>query len=331
MAFRKTQPQAVEMVSQSAISSSSSSRVLARPVVIPQVSNIYLKSFSPFSRAYAPALADLPDPISQPEFLAFVDGLNGVFVSNTFSQLGWLITIVPIVVPVLIVQIIGGLFHVLSSISSFVTTFIRTKLYISRANRELFGPRGLRCEILSTKKMIKAVGALDVSENGGKLKLPIPSELEELEYYDGSTEMAAAAEDPQARRARAVQGYVMPLSWDVSRDPMIGGFMRAHMRALNNRSLNGAVKRRAKGLQAGTEKTKSLADELAAVNREIEAMENRERRRGGPDRSSAAKLEKRSQIIEEIKLAFSTELAKADTKEESVANKVLWVVIKRVE
>lgn len=295
-----------------------------------EVTSLHVKSFSPFSRAYAPALADLPEPISQVEFLSFIDGLNSIFVSNTFSQLGWLLTFIPIVIPVLVVQIIGGLCHVLSSLSSFVVTFIGTKTYVNRANRELFGPRGLRCEILSTKKMMKAVGALDAGNNG-KLKLPAPSELDELEYYEGNTEMAAAAEDPQVRRARAVQGFAMPLSWDVSKDPMISGFMRAHMRALNNRSLMGVVKGRAKGLQATTEEARVLASELATINREIASMERQGHTPGNLNMTFAEKLEKRKQIIEEVKLMCSQKLVKSDKKEEAVANRLLWIVIKRIE
>ncbi|EOD48293.1 hypothetical protein UCRNP2_4960 [Neofusicoccum parvum UCRNP2] len=295
-----------------------------------EVTNIFVQSLSPFSRAYPPALADIQHPITQAEFIAFIDGLNSAYVSNTFSQLGWLLTYIPIVIPVLVVQIIGGACHVLCSMSSFVVTMIRTKLYVKRANRDLFAPRGLKCEILPTKKMMKAIGAFD-TENNGKLKLPGLNELDELEYYNGSTEMTTVAEDPQERRVRAVQGLVMPLSWDAGRDPMVRGFLRGHMRAMNNRSVNNTIKRRAKALQNVTQETTALAAELATVNQEIAAMETQGHAPDGADRNFAAKLEKRSQIIEEIKLVGEREMAAVDKKEEKVANKIMWIVVTRVE
>ncbi|KAK7555297.1 hypothetical protein IWX49DRAFT_625563 [Phyllosticta citricarpa] len=60
-------------------------RPLQKPVVPPN-RHSYIRSFSTFTRGYSPALAQLPDPITQDEFLAFVDGLNEAYVMHPFFQ-----------------------------------------------------------------------------------------------------------------------------------------------------------------------------------------------------------------------------------------------------
>lgn len=173
---------------------------------------------------------------------------------------------------------------------------------------------------MTTKQMMGVVG----SEDGGRLALPPTSEMEGLEGYDGSGDLVSGAEDPQARRVWAVGELVVPLSWDVDREPMVRGFARAHMRAMNNRSLNNAIKRRTDGLKEVTREATALTAELATVNGEIAALERL-------DEDFAAKLQQRSRIIEEIRMVGSGRLAKADKKEEAVANKMLWIVITRVD
>ncbi|OJD35414.1 uncharacterized protein BKCO1_170006 [Diplodia corticola] len=148
-------------------SSTMGSTSISKPIVIPQSINMfYVRSFSPFARAYAPALATLrPSPISQDDFLAFIDGLNDAFMMHPFFQAGFVAGGAVMSAPILPVQIAGGGLQALAALGSGAVTLVRARQYLKKANAELFAPRGLAVRTCTTKRMLQAVG------RGGDKKL----------------------------------------------------------------------------------------------------------------------------------------------------------------
>lgn len=94
--------------------------------------------------------------------------------------------------------------------TSFATSWTRAKAYVKKANDEIFLPRGLRCKVLKTKKMLLAVG-----HQGDRLKLP-PSETGQGWTDDGFGSgpgfgRGGMFEDPSMRRIRALGDRVAGL------------------------------------------------------------------------------------------------------------------------
>ncbi|KAF4302333.1 hypothetical protein GTA08_BOTSDO06291 [Botryosphaeria dothidea] len=337
-------------------------RGIQKPIVVPQTVNMfYVRSFSPFARAYAPALGELPNPISQDEFLAFIDGLNNAFMMHPFFQAGFMAGGMVMSAPLLPVQLAGGGLQALAAVGSGAVTFVRAKKFLKKANAEIFNPRGLTVRTCTTKRMMQAVGM-----NEAKLTLPALNDVDDLEF--GLTHTASGRstpaleqgipEDPRMRRLRALEGFVTPVSFDVPPEPLPEGALRRYTTAptrwMNSRNVRGLIKAREKGLQQQRDKAAELDEELTAANREIEELErlaaaqetvenqyfaNEARSAGGhhgghqrmASQDLAASLERRAQIIEEIKKAGEKKIKKSDKKEERVANRILWVVITRSE
>lgn len=350
----------------------------------------YVRSFSPFARAYAPALADLPNPISQDEFLTFIDGLNDAFMMHPFFQAGFMAGGMVMSAPILPVQIAGGGLQALAALGSGAVTVLRAKQFLKRANAEIFNPRGLAVRTCTTKRMMQAVGRGDEK----RLALPPLEDVDDLVHgltqtttttssgSDGnnrprihsrtpSTTSAASAstaqeggvpmEDPRMRRLRALEGSVTPVTFDVPPAPLphnaLKRYSTAPTRWMNGRNAKALTTAREKGLRERREKAAQLDDELTAANREIEELErlaaaqevveaqyvaNQQRaaaaggvRPAGHQRMAsqdlAVSLEKRAQIIEEIKKAGEKKIKKSDKKEERMANRILWIVITTTE
>lgn len=341
----------------------------------------YVRSFSPFARAYAPALADLPNPISQDEFLAFIDGLNDAFMMHPFFQAGFMAGGMVMSAPILPVQIAGGGLQALAALGSGAVTLLRAKQFLKRANADIFHPRGLAVRTCTTKRMMQAVGRGDAT----RLTLPPLEDVDDLVHgltttsssSDGnrphlhsrtpSTTSAASAqegaatmEDPRMRRLRALEGSVTPVTFDVPPAPLphnaLKRYSTAPTRWMNGRNVRALTTAREKGLRERREKAAQLDDELTAANREVEELErlaaaqdvveaqyvaNQQARARGvrpaaghqrmASQDLAVSLEKRAQIIEEIRKAGEKKIKKSDKKEERIANRILWIVITTTE
>ncbi|EKG13530.1 hypothetical protein MPH_09294 [Macrophomina phaseolina MS6] len=259
------------------------------------------------------------------------------------------------------VQLAGCGLQVLAAAGSSAVAAVQTKKYLKQANAEIFGPRGLAVRICATKTLMQAVGLPET-----KLSLPPPNDADGLEFgllqHTTPSSRSAPAyeqgipEDPRMRRLRALEGYVSHISFDESQEPQPHGALKRYITAparwMNSRSERGLVKAREKGLEQQRRKAITLDEELAAANREIEELKqlaatqetlenqhlaNQARSTGGShighDKTAsqdlAASLERRAQIIEEIKRAGAKKMKKSDKKEEKVANRIMWIVITR--
>ncbi|KAK8173329.1 hypothetical protein IWX90DRAFT_475982 [Phyllosticta citrichinensis] len=299
---------------------------------LPETTNMfYIRSFSPFARAYSPALAQLPEPISQDEFLAFIDGLNGAYMMHPFFQASFVSGGFVMAAPLLPVQAAGGAVQAISAIASAAVTVVRARKYLKNINETMFKPRGLAVKIMETKKMMQAVGAAET-----KLKLPPLDDVNDL--------------DPMGQRQ---PGQELPDQWLKRKAGGPG-------RWLNSKNIRGLDKVRGKGMKKQQERANELAGELAEVNAEVQELERLahaqelvemqllENHKGRPaqepaqaaaaaigdrqiDHELAAGLARRDALMDEIRRAGEGKMKKADKKEERIANRILRIVITHLD
>jgi hypothetical protein len=264
---------------------------------------LFIKSISPFSRSYAPALSQLPRPLSQEDLLTFIEGLNRAFMATPLAQAALATSGVLMSTQILPVQLAGGGLQVGAALASAGISIVRVRRYMKEANASIFEPRGLKAKVMTTKKMMAAIEA----PQADRLKLPPLHDFEDLQDGLASTSSASLdgaagedggqsqplPEDLRVRWIRALEGYISPLTFDVPPDAEPNGWLEragtAPIRWANKRQVKKMHKLREKGLESSKAKE------------------------GGRDTAPNKKL------------------AKADKKEEKVANRVLWLVISRAD
>jgi hypothetical protein len=92
---------------------------------------------------------------------------------------------------------------VATGLASTATSWTRAKTFVKTANEEIFLPRGLRCKVLETRKMMAAVG-----HGSTILELPPPDRLEERDEWDKDKNA------PRMRRVRALEALAAPLTFE---------------------------------------------------------------------------------------------------------------------
>ncbi|PWY82886.1 hypothetical protein BO70DRAFT_352506 [Aspergillus heteromorphus CBS 117.55] len=207
-----------------------------RPVVVPrtrlteippETSKAFKGTFySPFMRAYSPVLAEAGIPSN--DFLAFIDGLNEVFIANPILQTTGMVGGILSMVPFPPVKLAGIGVKVASKLSTAGISYGRTRAYIKDANLALFGPRGLHCTVMSTKDMMTKVG-LDEVQQTRVLSSPSSSpedqdDVNEVDSrriaeihdaYGGDAPVSRVMPaDPRLQRLNALEGFVAPLQID---------------------------------------------------------------------------------------------------------------------
>ncbi|KAN0117368.1 hypothetical protein V8E51_003345 [Hyaloscypha variabilis] len=305
-----------------------------KPIVIPQA-----HSFSPFSRAYSPLLAQ--NSISQEEFLTFLDGLNEAFIAAPAFQ---------------VASHVGNAgmgLAVGAGLASTATSWTRARAFVKTANKEMFSPNGLKCKVLKTKKMMVVVGH-------GEEVLRLPP----LEILDEET--AAESEDPRLRRIRALGDRVAPLKFDGLPDPeeLDNWWKRMGSKSAQKKDAKmqkKLMKGRAEGAEKFDEKTSEAEKEARKYDKELMKVE-RERQKEvakaekklsgkkGQDPEKRAEIEyeleketrkldkERNKVLREKAKKVGEksqdadkELQKSEKKEHKVAQKIYWIVIDKAE
>ncbi|KAJ5714200.1 uncharacterized protein N7483_011381 [Penicillium malachiteum] len=122
------------------------------------VSNVFGGSFfSPFVRARAPELEETW-PITETEFLKFLDDLNESFIANPALQAADGIRNLLGFAPSATLQIVGGSMKLAAELGTVAASKIRTKKYMKKANAEIFEPKGLHARLCKTEKMLAMAG-----------------------------------------------------------------------------------------------------------------------------------------------------------------------------
>ncbi|KAE9369142.1 hypothetical protein N431DRAFT_345978 [Stipitochalara longipes BDJ] len=355
--------------------SSATSLVFDKPIVISQQTNIFhIKTFSPFARAYSPTLSTLPSPIPRDLFLTFIDGLNAAFLSSPIFQVAHVIGGGLLGSQILPAQAVGGVFQVASVLGSAGVSIVRVRKYMKKANEEIFKRRDLVVKIMSTKKMMDAVG---YREGKGKLTLPPMEELKDLtppaqtaltlyqsevEYSNSDGKIAIEVEDPRMRRLKALEGFIAPLELEKEAAPTRGVMDKyggAPLRWLNNKQDTKLQKAATRSVEHRRKHSGVVEEEFRDTEMEIYGIEERMREiRVSAEKeldresdtgkryevearmeSELAELEGRQMELEkgrddrvkEVYKKGDKKLEKLAKKEEKIANRILWIVVTRMD
>lgn len=327
------------------------------PIVLPQTSKSFRGAFySPFVRAYVPELE--AHNLSQSDFLTFIDGLNEAFVANpVFEGFGVAGAVMQQFYGVHPVQWAGMGLQFASGAASAATSYARTRAYVKAVNADLFHPNGLHVGIFTTKKMMAKVGHPEE-----RLSLPPLDTTDELDESALSREASsssgttrATSEDARMRRIRALQGYVMPLDFDVpaavTPDNLLKRMGAAQATRQAKKQAKKDSKRRDKALSKRFEKLDKADEKIAEIERDLaKEMRKMEKEMGKSKARESSKerrkierdfekeerklqedlekaVRKRERKVEKHGMGEGEELPKLDRREEKTANKIRWVVI----
>ncbi|EKV05441.1 hypothetical protein PDIG_11490 [Penicillium digitatum PHI26] len=184
-----------------------------KPIAIPALTS---SSDSPFIRAYPPILMNFQLP--KESFFGFLDQLNKDIAASPPLQVldatGGILKSVPILFPL---HWIGNAFSRLATLSSQGMSKSRTDSSIKQANRDIFGPRGLRVEIAKLDALAH-VANFPMLDSQGKINRLAP--LFQQLQYEASMANARADERQQQeldfqQRIRTLQPWIAELEFEV--------------------------------------------------------------------------------------------------------------------
>ncbi|KAJ5729240.1 uncharacterized protein N7483_003748 [Penicillium malachiteum] len=179
-----------------------------RPVAIPQVG---MEKESPFLRAYAPYLMKYRVPKEM--FLAFLDKLNAAMKSSPPMQVldltGGVLQSVPILFPL---HWLGSIVSGAANKGSQGLTKSRADSVVKQANKEMFGPLGLKVEIARLKALAR-VAKIPILDSDGRVntKAPVIQQLGEFTLHGTEVEDEA---NFQRQRVELFRPWIADLEID---------------------------------------------------------------------------------------------------------------------
>jgi hypothetical protein len=297
---------------------------LTQPIAIPATTSTL---GSPFLRAYPIELEAFGIPTS--DFLSFLDELNRLMVvSPPVRVLGLAGNIVGFV-PSATAQIVGGAVNAAATLTQYGMSKGRSELFIRESNEKLFGPRGLKVNIVKLE-VVARVASIPILNADGK----VAKDANFLTPLQGPKSDLSG----QQRRLMALAPWTSPLELFPSEHESVPKNMIDSMHAYASERQRASeekkmLKKRIKvhdHQQKETEKIRWKYDDEMARLRDEEAKLRR--KDGWRMESQLRKVEKeRSRVQrehdEEMRKLMG-ELAKKD-KENAAVRKVLWLLIQR--
>ena len=190
-----------------------------KPIAIPAIEPSFN---SPFLRAYAPILRDYNLP--RESFFTFLDQLNEVISTSAPLQVldatGGILQSVPILFPL---HWIGSTISGLANLGHQGVSKSRTDSYIKQANQDIFGPRGLKAEIVK-HDALAYIANIPILDSKGKATRQMPESQRVLNeaaagasYYpdSGVRYEHGSAVDLQEHRIQTLQPWIAELELDI--------------------------------------------------------------------------------------------------------------------
>ncbi|KXG47589.1 uncharacterized protein PGRI_014590 [Penicillium griseofulvum] len=184
-----------------------------KPIAIPAIAS---PSDSPFIRAYPPILRNHQLP--KESFLAFLDQLNKDIAASPPLQVldatGGILNSVPILFPL---HWIGSAVSGLANLSSQGMAKSRTDSSIKRANKDIFGPRGLRVEIAKLDALAH-VAKIPILDSQGKINRQSPLFLQlqnEVSMANAGTDERQQQELSLQQRIGTLQPWIAELEFEI--------------------------------------------------------------------------------------------------------------------
>ncbi|EED12164.1 conserved hypothetical protein [Talaromyces stipitatus ATCC 10500] len=203
---------------QESSSRSTQPQPIKKPIAIPAVDSSF---DAPFIRTYAPVLKDYKLP--QEVFLSFLDRLNKAISSSPPLQAldvtGGILNSVPILFPL---HWIGSAVSGLAKLGNTGVSKSRTDSLLKDANRDIFGPRGLKSEVARLDALAH-IAKIPILDSRGKVsrQAPLSQQLSAVEQRPGSFGGAKkdgelnTAIDAQQRRIQILQPWIADLEFDI--------------------------------------------------------------------------------------------------------------------
>ena len=297
---------------------------LTKPVAIPATN---ARLGSPFLRSYPPSLANYALP---PEvFLRFLDNLNRVAVASPPLQVLGLAGTVTSFVPLATAQIVGNAVSFAAQAGTVAVSKGRTELYLREANKDIFGPRGLKAEIAKIDAIAKIAG-IPILDAAGK----IDKKSKLLDDIDVQNTRNVSG---QERRLMALSHWTAPL--EVTPLPEIeqqkNPLSRLNQAASERQRRKGEeklIEDREKAHKKMTKDGSKAEREYEKEMRKLEKEEEKVRRK-----EDGRKLDKELEKIEKERRKAEREYEKEtgklmkEDKEEKALRKILWLVIRNLE
>lgn len=206
-----------EPAQESSQSQSQSAHFNKKPIAIPAVDSSF---DSPFMRAYAPVLKDYKLP--QEVFFSFLDRLNKAISSSPPLQVldatGGVLNAVPILFPL---HWIGSAVSGIAKLGNSGVSKSRTDSLLKDANKDIFGPRGLKIEVAKLAALAH-IAKIPILDSRGKVsrQAPLLQQLSDVEarpekYSDAAEGNIEMAMDAQQRRLRILQPWIADLELDI--------------------------------------------------------------------------------------------------------------------
>lgn len=306
---------------------------------------------SPFVRARAPELEQYG--LSSIELLMFIDELNESFLANPALRLigaaGSLVSFVPLAST----QIAGGAISLTAGLSATGVSFIRTKIFMKKANETIFKPKGLHAQICKTGKMLNDIG---MANNGAVFARQQSRAVLESTEIDGR-------DNPISRRMEVLGDSVMRLSFDNVNAPIkpdnwvkkVGAYSAQQaaskqLEKLNKkqhkserksvkhqRKVSKTERKREKANEKADEKANVIMEDMEGLRAQMEKLDSNSRhfKRAHKElRKQRKKLEKDLREVEKDRCERVDKSHKAERDVQKQqhdpgkkTNKILWVVI----
>jgi hypothetical protein len=183
-----------------------------KPIAIPAINSSF---DSPFIRAYAPVLKSHNLP--KESFLAFLDQLNKDISSSPPLQIldatGGVLNSVPILFPL---HWIGSVVSGLANLGSQGVSKSRTDSAIKTANKDIFGPRGLKVEIAKLDALAHLAG-IPILDSQGKVnrQAQLLLQLQNDVGFGQGDRTQEQEVDVCQRRIHALTPWIAELEFDI--------------------------------------------------------------------------------------------------------------------
>jgi hypothetical protein len=142
------------------LSSPSSYPGLTKPIAIPQIAiSSMIKPPSPFTRAYAPVLSYYG--LSKRDFLKMVDTINICLAASPPFQVMQIASTGIGFIPHHWATAASAGLGVLAGAGTAATTYVRTKRFFDKINKEVWEPRGLKMAMIKDPELLTL---LEISE-----------------------------------------------------------------------------------------------------------------------------------------------------------------------
>ncbi|CAD0109247.1 unnamed protein product, partial [Aureobasidium uvarum] len=295
------------------------------PCVLPQINHSLFggKYNSPFVRAYAPALSAYGIPESS--FLAFVDGLNESFIANPALETATHVGMGLSAFGGPHGHLIGKAVQMASKAASSGVSSKRSKVFLEEINKDMFGPHGLKVDILPTYQMLQVLGcAPDQFRHGVSPPWETPATTDNVNAVTLQQQ-----EETQMMRMRVLDGYVMRLNYHSEKKAE--DFAKAQEK--RNEKIRDAHKDYDKDAAKYNEELHKLQEDLQDDLRKDAHSPGKQQEAQRKYEEELQKLEKDKGVgrMEQGMQEADEEVLKFQRDENKEAEHLNWVVITRVD